>query len=71
MKHNIDELRRHREKVVMDRLREIRRKHREEFSERVRELKERGFSMKEIARELDLSMHTVSSLWQESERESD
>lgn len=47
------------------------RKHREEFSERVRELKEKGFSMKEIARELDLSMHAVSSLWQEFERESD
>lgn len=71
MKNNIDELRKHRERVVMDRLREIRRKHREEFSERVRELKEKGFSMKEIAQELDLSMHTVSSLWQEFERESD
>lgn len=71
MKNNIDELRKHRERVVMDRLREIRRKHREEFSERVRELKERGFSMKEIAQELDLSMHTVSSLWQEFEGESD
>lgn len=68
---NINELRKHREMVVMDRLREIRRKHREEFSERVRELKEKGFSMKEIARELDLSMHAVSSLWQEFERESD
>lgn len=68
---NINELRKHREMVVMDRLREIRRKHREEFSERVRELKEKGFSMKEIAQELDLSMHTVSSLWQEFERESD
>lgn len=71
MKNNIDELRTHREMVVMGRLREIRRKHREEFSERVRELKEKGFSMKEIAQELDLSMHTVSSLWQEFERESD
>lgn len=68
---NINELRKHRETVVMDRLREIRRKHREEFSERVRELKEKGFSMKEIAQELDLSMHTVSSLWKEFERESD
>lgn len=67
MKDKAIELRKHRE-MVMAREREIRRKHREEFSERVRDLKEKGFTMKETARELNLAMHTVSSLWNEFEK---
>lgn len=64
------EPRNHRERV-MDMMKELSRKHREEFGERVRKLKEQGFSMKETSKELDISMHMVSSLWQEFKEESE
>lgn len=64
------ELQKRRERVRAMR-KEIGRKHNAEYSERVRKLKEQGFSIKETSRELGIQMHMVSSLWQEFEKESE
>lgn len=64
------ELQKRRERVRAMR-NEISRKHNAEYRERVRNLKEQGFSMKETSRELGIQMHMVSSLWQEFEKESE